>query len=279
MTPASADTRILPDFANPPVIEVALSAVFQPLQGYTSAHGGLFWAEVAADFPRVEEQAPIDIPEESESLQAVEGGVRFQAMKDFPGPRLWLISEDGTELLQLQNDTFSCNWRQQVPGAPYPHYEHVKAQFENRFRSFIGFAERAGLGAIVPARCEVSYVNHIPAGQGWERFGELHKILAGFAAKQATVLPEPEEVRYNARFAMRDSSGRFIGRLTVSAQPAIRRQDKKPLITLTLTSRGRPVGSGTSGVLNFFDLGHEWIVQGFTDLTTDQMHRLWGRNR
>ena len=279
VTLVPTDARTLPDFTNPPVIEVALSAVFQPLQGYTSAHAGLFWTEVSKDFPRVEEQLPIAIPDEIESPQLVESGVRLQAMKDFPGPRLWLISEDGTELIQLQNDTFSCNWRQEVPGAPYPRYGHVKSQFQNRFRSFIGFAERLGLGTVVPARCEVSYVNHIPAGQGWERFGELHKILSGYADKH-TFLPEPEEVRYGAKFVMRDlTSGAFMGRLTVSAQPGVRRVDKKPLIALTLTSRGRPIGAGISGVLNFLDLGHEWIVQGFADLTTDEMHRIWGRNR
>lgn len=78
---------------------------------------------------------------------------------------------------------------------------------------------------------------------------------------------------------MRDQSGQFLGRLTVSAQPAVRRSDKKPLIALTLTSRGRPIGAGISGVLTFFDLGREWIVRGFTDLTADEMHRMWGRIR
>ena len=28
---------------------------------------------------------------------------------------------------------------------------------------------------------------------------------------------------------------------------------------------------------NWFDTAHEWIVRGFTDLTTDEAHKLWGR--
>ena len=277
MTPASEET--LPDFANPPVIEVALSVVFQPLPGYTSAHAGLFWTKVSGQFPRIEEQPPIAIPDELESPQLVDSGVRFESMKGFPQPRIWLISENGNELLQVQSDTFSCNWRQEMAGTSYPRYHHVKSQFSQNFRQFSEFADQARLGAIAPTRCEVSYVNHIPAGQGWERFGELHKILSGCADKQNVFLPEAEEVRYNAKFAMRDQSGQFLGRLTVSAQPAVRRSDKKPLIALTLTSRGRPIGAGISGVLTFFDLGREWIVRGFTDLTADEMHRVWGRIR
>jgi len=29
--------------------------------------------------------------------------------------------------------------------------------------------------------------------------------------------------------------------------------------------------------MEWFDLGHEWIVKGFTDFTTEHMHEIWGR--
>jgi len=216
------------------------------------------------------------IPAEPESLQPVEGGVL--QVQGFPAPRIWLLNGDETELLQLQRDTFACNWRQQLSNSPYPRYQHVRSGFEQAFREFTGFTEQSNLGRVAPLHCEVSYVNHIPSGQGWDRFGEIHKVLSSCAGwRSDAFLSEPEEVRYSAKFPIRDANGQFLGRLNVAAQPALRRRDRQPLIVLTLTSRGRPIGTGMSGILGFFDIGREWIVRAFADLTTDEMHRLWGR--
>src|SRR5437899_2490436 len=49
----------LPEFANPPVTEVALSAAYDPLPQYTSAHAGLFWTRVADRFSHAQEQPPL----------------------------------------------------------------------------------------------------------------------------------------------------------------------------------------------------------------------------
>jgi hypothetical protein len=62
------------------------------------------------------------------------------------------------------------------------------------------------------------------------------------------------------------------GRLRVMMQPAIRRQDAKEVLQLTLRARGRPRRPELGASLEWFDLGHEWIVRGFTGLTTAAMH-------
>ena len=36
------------------------------------------------------------------------------------------------------------------------------------------------------------------------------------------------------------------------------------------------MGPGVEGVLAFCDVGRNWIVAGFEDLTTDLMHSRWG---
>jgi hypothetical protein len=68
-----------------------------------------------------------------------------------------------------------------------------------------------------------------------------------------------------------------VGRLHIAAEPAFRRSDSSPIVVLTLTARGRPLGVGLDGVLAFLDLGHEWIVRAFDSVTTSKMHRIWGR--
>jgi len=86
-------------------------------------------------------------------------------------------------------------------------------------------------------------------------------------------LPEPEMVRLNTIFLMPDKRGR----LHVIMQPAIRQLDGKEVLQLNLTARGRPKSSTLDDILGWFDLGHEWIVRGFTDFTTREMHTVWRR--
>ena len=66
------------------------------------------------------------------------------------------------------------------------------------------------------------------------------------------------------------------GRLHVMAQPAWDSNGQR-IWTINLMARGRPMGEGIEGAFGFFDVGREWIVRGFMDLTTASMHRHWGR--
>jgi len=53
---------------------------------------------------------------------------------------------------------------------------------------------------------------------------------------------------------------------------------RAPLL-IELTARGAPQSEGLAGALAFLDQGHAWIVQGFTDITTPEMHDLWKRKQ
>jgi hypothetical protein len=66
------------------------------------------------------------------------------------------------------------------------------------------------------------------------------------------------------------------GRLYVSIQPVIRARDALEVLQLNLTARGAPASSKTEDVFKWLDLGRQWIVEGFTDFTTNEMHKLWG---
>ncbi len=66
-----------------------------------------------------------------------------------------------------------------------------------------------------------------------------------------------------------------LGRLHVSIQPGWRKPDNAPIYVLELTARGAPTGIGMEGAQSFFDVGHDWIVRGFRDLTTSDMHKIW----
>ena len=109
--------------------------------------------------------------------------------------------------------------------------------------------------------------------------GDLQELVLPLTSRTTAFLPKPDRVLLSLGFVIRDDNDKFAGQLTVDAKPAYRRSDRAGIVVLSMTARGKPIGTGIDGALAFFDLGREWIVRGFTDLTTPKMHALWGRNR
>ncbi len=276
VTAAKTPSKDRPDFKTPPVVEVALSVGFDPIAGYTSAHSGLFWSRLADDFPDAEDQAPLAIPDETEGLRTrpTQGVAVTNAL---PPMRTWLKSDDGSSLIQLQRDVFAHNWRKTGADDEYPRYPSVRARFEDRFRTFGEFTTAHGLGAPVTRRCDVTYVNHVPTEEA--HVGRLDEVLAICDWPTTAFLPIPEQRRTSVTFPIRRDDGTFVGRLVCEGKPGKRKSDGQHMFVISLTARGAPIGDGVEGVLGFFDVGRDWIVRGFADLTTPAMHESWGRIR
>jgi hypothetical protein len=79
------------------------------------------------------------------------------------------------------------------------------------------------------------------------------------------------------RFVISNEAGKSVGRLHVAIQPALKKADNSPILTMNLTARGAPLGEGVEGAFQFLELGRRWIVKGFVDLTTPDMWRAWER--
>ena len=193
-------------------------------------------------------------------------------------PRVCFLNQSETELIQIQTDRFIHNWRKagNVP-APYPRYEGVRAKFRDEVSRFQKFLSDEKLGQVVVNQCEVTYVNHIEPCGAWRRLGQIEGVLRNWTARGRSFLPEPEGGRIEQRFVIRSDSGGPLGRLHTSLASAWKAEGQSPILVLTLTARGAPMGHGIDGAFAFLDLGREWIVKGFAELTTTDMHRVWGR--
>jgi uncharacterized protein (TIGR04255 family) len=267
----------LPDFADPPVTEVALSVQFDPLTALRTPHLGLLWRRFRDRFRKTEEHLPLPpVIEKFGLLGPAKLGVRFEAIPSVP--RCWFLNETGTELMQVQQDRFIHNWRKIGQGDEYPRYEHIREMFKAELGTFCQFLAHEQLGDLVPNQCEVTYVNHIVSGKGWERHGQLGEVVTMWANHSSDrFLPEPQDVNFTVRYLISDNVGNPIGRLLVNIEPARRVVDDTPILVLQLTARGKPDGEGIDGVLKFFDVGREWVVRGFASMTSPQAHQIWGR--
>lgn len=266
--------RTFPEYSRPPVIETVLGVQFRPLANFSVPHFGLYWAKIQDKYPSYEVQLPLGpIIEEFGEGQWKNVGVNIELMQ-IPEVRCWFKDGSGTKLIQLQRDRFLFNWRKVKDEDVYPHYENIKPDFTAKWEEFCRFLTDAGLEKPEVNQCEVTYVNHIHLGQGWKSYGELKNVIACWSGETSgNFLPEPESVNIGARYVLPDGKGR----LHVLMQPAIRRTDAKEILQLNLTARGKPESSALQHLLEWLDLGHEWIVRGFTDFTSKTMHEHWGR--
>ena len=267
-----------PDFTNPPVVEVVLSAQFEPLIQLGVPQLGALWERVyRTEFPRTEDKAPL--PPVFESFERPkQRPLSVEIVSEPLPPRCWFVNRTGTELLQVQRERFIFNWRGGEYGEPYPRYEKVLSKFKSHFSQFEKYTANNEIGAIVPNQCEVTYVNHMPEGKGWSRLGQFDRIFSIWSGRYSDrFLPEPEEIQFQSRYRIMNDENKPIGRLHVSAEPRLKREDGSKLIRVTFTARGEPLEKNLSGIEAFFNLAREQIVRGFASITAKRMHKIWGR--
>jgi len=262
----------LPDFDAPPVVETVLSVQFETLPLVRAAHLGLLWNEYRAAFPKTEERPALEqVIEQFPENPTARVGLRFQALESFPIPRIWFTNDQGSEMIQVQSDRFIKNWRKEGEGHLYPHYnDTIRPHFDRDYEIFLAFLKKNELGTPRVNQCEVTYVNHILAGEGWEHYGDVDKIFTFWHSAEPIPPGPPEDLRLHTRFAIPGKDGKPIGRLHVDVQPGVRTSDHRLMYVLHLTARGQ-VGDG----VDFFDIGREWIVTTFKRLTTNSMHKIW----
>ncbi len=261
-------------FKRPPVVEVVCGILFgtpRPLRG---AHVGLYWQRVCSDFPRIEEAPPLPpvIERQAPGPATLSLGIRLIP----PLRRTWLLSADGRNLIQVQEDRFIFNWKKAAAGDDYPSYEHVIEGFNRHLAGFLEFLDTEEIGPPSYLQFELAYVNHIHLGETPDRFAVSPTRIFVDHVRAASVgrfLPEPEAVNWNTAYPLPNGEGR----LHTAARSVLSPQGT-PILELEMTARGLPADASDATRQAWFDQAHVWITQGFADITASDIQRsVWGR--
>lgn len=257
----------LPAYKKPPVIEVVCGIAFKKIEQFKAPHLGLFWQKIRADYPICQHAPPLGFPPDlSESIADFE----------LPLPRIWFINEKMNSLIQLQNNRFFYNWRKMHPDEPYPSYQTVIKQFIANLELFQAFLEEEKLGSFSPADCELTYINHILKGEGWERIFDIPDVLPdiNWRSKNTRFLPEPLNIGWMTSFVLPEDKGQ----LHVKLDQASHKIDKRPILRLEISAKGLGADKSPKAIMNWFELAHKWIVCGFADLTNMKIQKtVWER--
>ena len=271
----SARPPPLPEFEDPPVSEVSLSVVFAPLVNWRSAHAGLYWSSIKNQYPHTETHPPLPTQIEQFDPNFIQRPTVVFEVVNPDIARFWFVADPATKLIQVQRDRFVINWRKVKGDETYPRYiAEMRPRFDREWKDFAGFVSQQKIGTIEVQQCEITYTNDLLQGQGWKTFADSLALFAPWwKAGTDGFLPLPESLGLSGSFHMPEDRGR----LHFNAMHVRRQIDNKESIRLELIARGKPVTNTHDDVLNWMDLGHDWIVRGFADLTSKQAHALWKR--
>jgi uncharacterized protein (TIGR04255 family) len=267
--------RGLADFDDPPLTEVALSIQYEALTVSQYVDLAPLWRQLQRQYPKVEQQPPLPAGFEIFGMPPPTG-VQIQLSTTPMMPRFWFGNEAGTELLQFQLDRFVHNWRKTGEGVEYPRYERIRQTFFREFGRLCRFIERRQGRVLVPNQCEITYVNQIPFVQGGPN--PTADSLSILLIPDDFPAGPPEDVGIQIRFVLAGADDQPASRLIVQAGSAITPAGV-PVFQIMLTVRGRPPTPDIRGVREFMDRGRKIIVDNFTAVTADRMHKLWGRRK
>jgi len=257
------------EFATPPLIEVACGVQFKPIDGWSTAHYGLFWSTLKSEYPLCEDHPPLprlspgDRPELEFELTALP-----------PLRRVYFIDQTGNFVIQLQPYRFLHNWRRIHETDVYPKFRAAFERFLHYWQKFTNFLRENGLSGPEVEICELTYLNHI-YGPHWRFPRDLSKFLVvSDLTPISKAVAEPDGVA----LAFGSPLSQAPGRLDVTIRSGKRTADEVDVLVLELTARGQPVHLEDEEQMHrWYVQAHDAILLTFLSMTTEEAQVLWGR--
>lgn len=257
-------------FSKAPVVEVVCGAQFQPLPLQT-AHFGTFWERIRSSYGKTLDQPPLPpVMEMQPGMPAAFGAISWSDLPELR--RVFFVDEARGRLLQIQPTRFHHNWQRRADEDAYPRFPELRTEFLDRWKTFQDFLRDNGLGTPHVLQGEVTYINHIPAGELWDGAG-YGKLFPWLDPRNAAIGSSPE-----LELALHYELPECRGRLHVTIRTAVRARDGARLVLMELTARGVPEPAGTDVDLGaWLDSARSAIVRSFAELTGPEAHTHWGR--
>jgi len=253
-----------PSYRHPPVDEVVCGIRFELLGAFKVPHIGLLWSKFRSEYPNIEHAAPI----------AHGGNLVVDGASGAPLPRIWFINASNDELIQFQTDQLYFNWRRRE--REYPRFKTIFRKFESTKNVLEELLKELAIPPLVIEEHELTYINHIPHGEGWDSITDLPKLLPYLAWNSDTFkfLPQPRNLAWNMRFPLPDEQGNLDIKLTQGT----RRTDKHPILLLQLSATGKAVSASWDASQAWYRMAHDHIVYGFSEITApDAQKKIWQR--
>lgn len=261
-----------PHFTHPPILEQAITIVFEPLPDFSIVDVGLFWSKLSREFPEVETAPRVETL--VEMFEGVEAHVKLTMVPPVQLPRTVMRSPTG-EVIQFQEDRFTFNWIK-PEGGEYPRFDRTLPRFRELYDKFCAYLRSRRQAPPTALQCEVTNVNIVPVkdfGADFSDFGKAFTIPS--IDLEVDGLEEETFVR-KRQHRIVDKEGMPLGRLHISLAPVYRTTDHEKAFQLELTARSVPATGKPDEIEQFFHVAHDMINAAFVRTVTPKMRKLWG---
>ncbi len=263
----STELNELPSYKNPPVNEVVCGIKFNTPANLKIPHVGLLWNKFKKNFPNVEHASLI--------ISVPPMFKQQENLFNYPFQRVFFKNQEDDQLVQFQQDRFYFNWRRKNKDTEYPRYQFVIDHFNNTFNIIDSFFSEYELGKLMPLEYELSYINHIITDEKTNEINYLSNIFSFLNLNDNDFLKNPINILYVISYPLKDN----LGQIDISLKRAYRKTDNQVLFVFELKTTGIVKSNDMKEHIKWFDIAHEAIVKGFTDMTTPEAHKIWGRER
>lgn len=257
----------LPDFDNPPLDEVVVGVQFSPLSRFTTLALRDVWDLFRNEFPKVEEQPPLEPKFETFGGPNVQPSMTFHIGSPIGNNRFWFISDDDSHLIQFQRDRLLLNWRRRPNGRAYPRFDQIAASLIIYLQKLNELSLEKFDQNLEINQAEVSYINIIEV----DDFSKTDEIIKIYIPNI-----DVEALSFGFVDVIRNEDHKPFARLFQELNSVFSADGRQKAARLNLTFRGRPDDASIMAAHNFLEKAREAIVIRFRDITTDMAHQMWG---
>ena len=246
-------------FENPPINELVIATYFSsPISQLRIEHIGLFWSKINSEFTTIKQHPPVG------GAQAFE-----MASSDFaPMPRFWFISEDQSNLIQVQKNAFMFNWRKR--NGEYPHFAAiVKPNFDKYYSAFSEFL-RLEVGAHDWSidLCELTYINKITPCEYWNQAQDTSDVIPSFSVPDIGG-GEDSNPEFNCTYSHVIANDL---QLRIGIRSARLRSDSNvPVLVFEIRATGRLGKVAKSSADAWYERAHDAIISCFLRMTSKKI--------
>ena len=250
-------------YESPPIDEIICGVRFGSIERLRSGHLGILWQKFREDFPNIEDQNLVGPVSREDS----------ENPNNILLPRVWFIHDNDNELIQVQYNRFLHNWRKRRSDDEYPGYDKIVENFEKYLSLFREFLAEENLGNLLTKEYELSYVDLIPRGYGWENFGDLERVFPSLlsSTRPGILSTNISSINWQTMLDLPDDHGQ----LRIAIRSAARISDNHQLLHIEFNAHGnRQDGSMRA----WFDTAHKAVTELFSKLVSkDIQEKFWGR--
>ena len=250
-------------YQNPPINEIVCGILFDSIKGFQTGHFGILWEKFRPDFSGIEDQNPLAPISEHD----------LNDRTKLPPPRVWFVHKDENEIIQVQFNRLLHNWRRRRPNDEYPGYATVIENFENYLSRFRAFLAEEKLGELVPARYEITYIDHILENEGWETLNNLEELFPNFSSPigKNILSSDVREIDWQMVLGLPNDRGQ----LQFSIRTARRVFDNRLLLRIEFTAHS---SQPYEPMRDWFNSTHGEILELFSNLISEDIQeQFWGR--